>query len=453
MNRLKNILLYFYKKPTAVFFLFLAVITIDRGNRWKDWDDQAGPFTYDVKEYYAPLPYFLLNDHDNSLAAFIQQKPRTIGMAMMYTPFFAAGHLAAKVSGAETNGFSKPYQEAVHYGTLLYFFIGLWVCRKSLVKYFSEAVSCICLAVLVFGTNLFYYTYSFGEMPHVYLFFLYTLFIHYSMHWVEKTGRKPLLVMAALLGLIVLIRPTDGLIILFPLLFKVDSRSRMKERVRNLFQPVVLLPALLLFIVPFLLQLIYWKIVMGSWIMDTYQGQRFFFGDPQLLNFLLSYRKGWLVYTPVMIFSLIGMILLWRRRKEFFWPVVLYFVLSVYLLSCWWDWAFGGSFGCRALVQSYALLSFPLAACIDLFWYGVKNMAVKYSLRVLWLGLLAFFIYLNLLQSEQYNYNVISWNGMTKEAYWSVFMKEDISETDREQLNKMIRMPDDAGMMKGERDE
>jgi hypothetical protein len=453
MNRLKNSFLFLYKKPTIVFFIFLAIITIDRGNRWKDWKGPQGPFAYDVKEYYAFLPYYALYNHDTSLVIFTQQKTRTIGMAMLYAPFFAAGHIAAKASGAPTDGFSPPYQEAVHYGTLFCFFIGLWVCRKNLIKYFSEAVACICLAVLVFGTNLFYYSYSSGEMPHAYLFFLYALFIHYSMRWVEKRERKPLLILSALLGLIVLIRPTDGLIVLFLLFFKVDTLTRLKDRFRSLFQPVQLLLALLVFSIPFLLQLIYWKAVLGSWFVNDYEGQRFFFGDPQLSNILFSYRKGWLVYTPVMIFSLIGTVLLWWRRKELFWPVVLHFTISVYVLSCWWDWAFGGSFGCRALVQSYALLAFPLSACIDVFWNGAKSLIVKYSLRVIWLSLMVFFIWLNLRQSEQYKYNVIGWNGMTKEAYWYIWNKKDIDQRDRDSLEKMMRLPDNARMMAGERDE
>jgi hypothetical protein len=46
-----------------------------------------------------------------------------------------------------------------------------------------------------------------------------------------------------------------------------------------------------------------------------------------------------------MTFSLIGIGLLHRVNKLFFWPVLVYFLISWYILSSWWDWWYGGGFG------------------------------------------------------------------------------------------------------------
>ncbi|MCD6066012.1 MAG: hypothetical protein K0S33_838 [Bacteroidetes bacterium] len=455
MNFLKNIFVFLYRKPSIVFFIFLFFITIDRGNRWKDWDERQGPFFSDVQEYYAYLPYHMLGNTDPGLIRDIRWNKRSIGMAVMYSPFFAAGHLAAKIRGETTDGFSGSYQEFVHLGTLFYFFMALWICRKTLLKYFSETVVCICLVILVFATNLFYYAYGWGEMPHVYLFFLYALFIHYSLKWIEKPQGKNLFISAFILGMITLIRPPDILIGCFPLLFNVNSLASFIDRIRLIVGKISrFCLAVFLFFIPIICQLLYLKITQGKWVVANYHGEGFFFSDPQIVNFLFSYRKGWLIYTPVMIFSLIGMILSFKYRKDFFLVVIIYFSLTVYVLSCWWDWAFGGSFGCRALVQSYALLVFPLAVFIDFFWSRIaRGPFLKYGIRIVLIGLIWLFVDLNMLQSGQFRYNLLSSGGMNKQAYWYMFRDENVTKAELDSMSKLVTPLDFKRMIKGDRDQ
>ena len=72
-------------------------------------------------------------------------------------------------------------------------------------------------------------------------------------------------------------------------------------------------------------QLLYWKTVTGNYLFYSYADEGFFFLNPQILKGLFSYRNGWLIYSPVMFFALLGIPFLYRYAKDFFLPVMLFF--------------------------------------------------------------------------------------------------------------------------------
>lgn len=90
-----------------------------------------------------------------------------------------------------------------------------------------------------------------------------------------------------------------------------------------------------------------------------------FFQPRNMLNgfyiLLLSPDRGVLMYTPVMLFGIIGMFLASRKKQKYL-PILLGIVgLNFILYSMWGDpyggWAFGG----RYLIPSYAILSIYVA--------------------------------------------------------------------------------------------
>ena len=175
-----------------------------------------------------------------------------------------------------------------------------------------------------------------------------------------------------------------------------------------------LIGAFCFFWLPIIPQLIYWKWATGQYLYFSYgDSERFFFDDPQIMNLLFSYRKGWLLYTPVMIFALIGFFQM-KKIKQFSLGMITYTVLIIYLLSCWWCWWYGGCFGMRALIQSYPLFALPMAAFYTMMWQ-------KKVLRFILVPFVLFFAYLNICQCWQYKSNILHWDGVTEEVYWGVF--------------------------------
>jgi hypothetical protein len=467
MQIFKALIAHILKKPSLYLFVFLIIFSVDHCNRWVNFEKE-NPFVHDVSQYYAYLPVIFI-DHSFNFAAskhFYTTEAEngngipkyTYGMAVMYSPFFLIGHAIAKGNGYKADGYSLPYKWSIHFGSFMFSFLGLWFCRKNLLKFFNEYVTLLTLICIYFGTNFFYYTNTIGEMPHSYLLFIFSVFIYFTIKWVMQKNFKYLFALSFLAGFATLIRPTECVILLFPLLINIKCIDDLKERFRLLFSyKLKLFIAALVFILPFFTQMLYWKMNADTWLFFSYGKEKFFFNDPQIINFLFSFRKGWLIYTPMMIFSIIGLFFLKQRTPGLFFFSPLYFIVNIYILSSWWDWSFGGSFGCRPLIQHYAFFSFPFAAFISWYFdiFKTKKILALTSKLVL-LSVFYFLIDLNIKQSWLCKYGLIPAEGLTKEAYIYLFKKQYSESTDSidisklKQINNVNFKPDE--MIKGNRD-
>jgi hypothetical protein len=250
-----------------------------------------------------------------------------------------------------------------------------------------------------------------------------------------------------------LIRPTACFVLLFPVLYKIHSLSELKDRIALLTKRAsVLVASLLLFMLPLVTQLILWKLFKGEYLHYSYTQERFFFDDPQIFNFLFSFRKGWLVYSPVMAFSLVGILFLKRHCRGMLLFTVVYLVCTLYVLSSWWEWSYGGSYGSRAMIESYAMLVFPLASFFSWVWDSTHKLTLKVTSRVVLVTAVYLLIELNLFQIWQYKYGIIHYSGMNKRAYNYVFLKEKFSKSEHELLKTMFYTPNPDSMLVGYRD-
>ncbi|HEX6333293.1 MAG TPA: hypothetical protein VFZ78_03640 [Flavisolibacter sp.] len=288
------------------------------------------------------------------------------GQALLLSPFFFTAHAIARSSAAyEADGFTYPYQVAIGLAALLYALLGLWVLRKVLLRYFPDATTAVTLFVIVFGTNYLDYAAVNGAMTHNTVFTVYALLLWATVRFYEKPSAARSLVVGALVGLATLIRPTEIISALIPLLWHVGSVRDARQRVlffsRDLKYTVLMGGAA---IVVAGIQLLYWKLVAGEWIVYSYQQEGFDWLHPHIKNGLISFRSGWLTYSPVMVLSLAGFVWLYRR-KELFVPTLVFSIIFMYLCFAWQTWWYGGSLGQRAMVQAYPVLAFPLAAALQ----------------------------------------------------------------------------------------
>lgn len=191
---------------------------------------------------------------------------------------------------------------------------------------------------------------------------------------------------------------------------------------------------MLLFFITFIPLLLYWHQTTGYWFINSYgktQGT-FFFSDPMIGEILWGYKKGWLVYSPLMFLSILGLFFLYQRLSNIFWGIFLYTLLNWYIVSAWWCWWYGGSFGMRALIESMLPLSFALASFLH---WAFQRKWKQIPITLLIIGGLG----LNMLQSYQYAHNCIHSFGMTKNAYWTVFGKiPPLSPEDYKKYNRTL---------------
>jgi hypothetical protein len=441
----------------ALFIVILLVFAID--NNLGLWRSNTRVIINDVCAYYAYLPaLFIYNDaelktlHDGKIGDQFILWPKVTpegknvitsssGMAILYFPFFIAAHVAAGVFDVPATGYSLPYRYGLMLSSLFYLAVGLFFLRKLLIKYFDEWVTAIVIVVIPLTTNMLWYTVVESPMSHVYSFSLISVFLFLTDRWFEKITISKTLVLGLLTGLIVLVRPTNILVLLLFIFWNIKNSAEMKVRFQlflKYWKLIVLMIAA--FILVWIPQMLYWKMQTGHFFYYSYpDDQGFFFENPQIIGTLFSWRKGWLLYTPVMIFALIGIWFLWKNYRGFFLPVTIFTVFAVYVTSSWWDWWYGGSFGLRAYIDFYGIFAIPMAAFLS--WILRQR---KFA-RIL----LLFIFMLVALQSAfhhvQYHYRAIHWMAMTKEAYLDSFWRIRPSE----KFDDLIREPDYQAARKG----
>ncbi|MGZ4088701.1 MAG: hypothetical protein ACXVPD_14600, partial [Bacteroidia bacterium] len=373
----KNLNLTVLQKPSIIFIIFCACFSFWFVDLWRNWHYQtkdSGPFKWDVAQYYSYLPATFIYDYsfityrepegycvDAPLGG--KMPKTTYGMSILYAPFFALGYKVAYNTHQPLDGYSGPFGECIHWGSIFYGLLGLLFLRNLLVKFFSEKVTTLTLTTIFFGTTLFCYVMGFSEMTHGYLFMLISAMMLVTWHWYQKITWGKTLLLGFLIGIISLIRPTEILTAAIFVFWMTGTRQDVKERVvlllKNYLHLLLIAVMVVLLWIP---QFMFWKYKAGQYFYFSYSSERFFWTDPQILNILFSYRKGWFVYTPLIMLSFIGFFFMEGELKKLR-PVFLVLICAmIYILSCWWDWPFGGSFGHRGFVQYHSFLAIPLAS-------------------------------------------------------------------------------------------
>jgi hypothetical protein len=318
-----------------------------------------------------------------------------MGQALQFLPWFLTAHVLAEPLGYPADGFSRPYQAAISWGSLVVALLGLWFLRRVLLLYFSDGIVASVLVLLVFGSNYLEYAGITGAMTHNWLFTLYSILLFSTIHFY----RRPTFGWAALIGLLVgwavLTRPTEIIAAMIPIFWGVHSMATLRQRItffKAHFFKAILAASIAGSVI--FLQLLYWKYASGEWLVYSYEGQGFTWFPPHIEDVMWSARAGWLVYSPAMIFAVVGLFMLRRRLPAVFPTVLVYCLTALYITSAWDIWWYGGSLGQRAMVQTYPLWAFGIAAFIS--WQSQK-------IWRRWVFLVGVFIgvYLNLWWSHQ----------------------------------------------------
>ena len=336
----------------------------------------------------------------------------------MLVPFFIFGHVLAVLFGDLLNGWSFFYQYMSFFGGVFYFLFGLVFLKKVLRKYFSDKISLFTLLAIIFGTNLFNYALYENVYSHVYSFFLISLFLFIVDKWSEKTNIQNSIILGTTFGLIVLVRFTNAILILLPVLYGITSHSDIKKQFNKYLSKwkCVLITIFSAFVI-FIPQLIYWKIASGNWIIYSYEGEGFNFLNPELYGVLFSVQKGLYFWSPILIFATIGLIFLREKARNYFLPILMILLLQIYIVSCWWNWRYGWSFGHRAFVDFLPLFSLGLGT----FYSSLKVVYIKYLIY----GISIMFILLSSFQMLQYWLRILPPEYTTFEDYKTIFLKLD----------------------------
>jgi hypothetical protein len=426
---------------------------------------QSNELSWDVLGYYIHLPaLFIYKDYGLSDLSWIHhlmsQYPLTdslyqistgpngnpiffflMGMSFFYLPWFLIGHLLASFSGYPVDGFSLPYQYSLAIGVIVYTVIGLIYLRKVLLEFFSDRITTITLIIIVLGTNyLHFMTVKNLETANI-LFMMVALITWNTILWHKTYRLKNLIALGVFTVLTALSKPSEVLIFLLPVFWGIYNKETFYNKFRLFWKKKdQIIIAIFAGIVVALPQIIYWYAETGNILYDSYKnpGVGLDLASPHILNVLFSFKKGWFIYTPVMIFSVMGFVQLYRKNKPVFTPVLMYCLIAFYLLASWTEWWYGASFSIRPMITLYPLLAIALGYFLQMI--KDKNIAIKTGVYLL----IVFFILLNLFQTWQINNYILEPYRMTQKYYFAIFGKTHITEKDRQYLAPDLTFNADA---------
>lgn len=355
-----------------------------------------------------------------------------MGTAILFLPFFLIGHLYSFLVGSPMNGFEMPYQYFMVAGGVIYTLIGLIFFRKILTYFFNDRISSILLIIIVFGTNYIHHL-TLKNLETVNLLFtLASIITWYTIKWHNTQTPKYLFFIGISIALMGLIKPTEVLIFLLPLFWNVTTIQELKDKITLLLKhKKTIIHVLIVCFLLVLPQISYWFIKTGSIIYDTYKnpGVGLDILSPHVWNVLFSYRKGWLIYTPIMLFSLMGFFVLYQQNRKIFFAVLIYASCSFLIISSWSEWWYGAAFSVRPLITLYPLLAISMG-------YFIQFVATKSRfIQVLFGAITLFFIFLNQFQWWQLKNYILDPYRTTKAYYWKTFLTSSVTEKDRELLS------------------
>ena len=421
----------------------------------KNWDKEERVIEWDVHSYYEYLPAlfiyddikfeksdYRLNDGQYLFWPVYTDEGKkvikmTMGTAFFYAPFFFAAHAYASLTDYPEDGFSEPYKFFLLLSTVFFLILGLDILRKVLAHFgFEDGIITLTILLLGLGTNLLCYASQSAPMSHVYSFCLFAAFTWGTIKWYQDHSVKHTVLLGLLWGWITLVRPTNAILIFFFLLYGLSSFAELQQRLllfrKHWLKTILFVICAFIMILP---QLIYWKFATGKLICYSYNDEGFFFGHPRILEGLFSWRKGWFVYTPLIVFAFAGLYFLKGETRKVLFPLSVFMILNIYIIFSWWCWWYGGTLGQRSFIESYSLLAIPLASLVK----HISNVSVRMRAPLLWVGGLVavFLIWLNIFQTYQFEYHSLHHDGMTKELYFRQFGKMDKVEG----FDSMVRWP------------
>jgi hypothetical protein len=331
-----------------------------------DWQNANASFRLgriDPEGHIRPAEYTSTGHLDNHFS---------IGPAILWSPFLLIAEAVVKIDHVfgghlAENGFSFPYVTAMALGTAFYGFLGLFLSFRLARKHLGERWAFLGTIGIWFASSLPVYMYFNPSWSHAHSAFVVALSFWY---WDRTRGGRTWtqwLVLGAISGLMLDVYYVNGLLLTVPLIESLQEywrgiRERRMEDAGKLFLQNLLFS--LTICVVFLPTLISKRIIYGHYLDFGYH-EPWSFASPALLHVAFASEHGLFSWTPIVLLSVIGLVLLHRRDRMLSLCCVAAFALYLYAIGCYNDWAGISSFGSRFFVSLTPIFILGLAAFFD----------------------------------------------------------------------------------------
>jgi hypothetical protein len=335
----------------------------------------------------------------------------TYGTAFATLPVFLVVHASQKLTGQVANGYTNAYELVPRITTVLFLFLGLLYCFRLLVVLYDASIALVSTCLLLLGTNLFWFGAYQTGMAHVPIFAFNAILLWHTHQLYHNGGikLKDWLGIGISVGLIIASRTIDVLFVAVPVLYGISSVKDIKDRInllqKNKIKFLLCLASAIAIIAP---QLIYWWVMTGQVIFNTYANSKFYWSNPQLIKGWFSAHNGWLYYTPLMAFAILGFFCKATAVKRIRVLGLVLIPVYCYVIYSWWCWGYINGLGSRPMIHLYPLLAIALCAFIDCI-VRTKHAIVRIAACLL--ALLLVFANLRLSWLNQNKYIISDFNN------------------------------------------
>lgn len=329
----------------------------------------------------------------------------SVGPAILWTPFLLLTHSGVRLaralgSSVSADGFSAPYRITVACATALYGFAGLLLAFRLARQYVEERWALLATFSIWWASSLPVYMYFNPSWSHAHSAFAVTLFIWYWHETRASRSRAQWVVLALISGLMLDTYYANAAVLVI-LVFEAIPQYLSALR-RDSADSSETLRLSTLFVSHFLFALVFLAsltptfitryIIYGNAFESGYIPLRaWLWFSPALLSVLFSANHGMLVWTPVLLFSVLGLFLFWRRVPRIGAPFLAAFGAFYAFIACYPDWHGISSYGNRFFVSLTSLFILGLAVFLDRFaqFFASRKVALATSalplaLLVLW---------------------------------------------------------------------
>lgn len=234
---------------------------------------------------------------------------------------------------------------------------------------FSERNSVVTTGLTFICSYAVWYIFLNSSFTHIYEILCLTSVIFFFLK--SKGSKRYSLLLGIGIGLMILVRPT-----LLPVALLIGIYLLFNKRFNDLFYLIVGgFPELIIF-------LVYNYVSYGSALSTGYstvRSENFAFTTFNGLNVILSPYRGWLVYSPIFIFAIIGLVILLKRYRFLARLSILGIASGVIIYGFWPSWWGGGSYGQRFLLYALPFCAIGLAN----FFSFIKTKGYKNFVYVL----------------------------------------------------------------------
>jgi len=359
----------------------------------------------------------------------------SVGPAILWAPFLVVAHggvLVARAGGSSVaaDGFSAPYRWAAAFATALYGFLGLLISYRFASQYAPKRWAALATVGVWWGSSLPVYMYFNPFWSHAHSAFTVALFLWY---WhATRSGRtlRQWFILAFFTGLMLSVYFANVTLLVVLLVeavsqyrgaFRPSSNADSPPPGALLLRHTIFCVTTLACMIPTFLSR---QSVYGNAFESGYTPLReWFWRSPFFGAVLFSSNHGLFSWTPLLLFSILGLFFFWRSEPFLGGALVAATLAFYFFIASYPDWAGISSYGNRFFVSLTAMFILGLSVALERFARlfrtpaaALASVAAVLSLLVIWnLG----FVYqwgAHLIASR----GPISWSEMVHNQFYVV---------------------------------